>query len=153
MRSSIASAVVLTVWASLNALVALAVVATTALTHRAPALALVLDDAAVASVDARVLGVVSAQAMLANPCIMAVCAFTVVLAWRGVRRGERWAVVTLAGVLVPLAGFAFASDAYLGSANVVANVVSTGFVAVGLVLGALGARGAPAPSTPAASAR
>jgi hypothetical protein len=123
-----AGRVVLSLWAGLNALVAAFVTLSTVMGRSPPALALVMDDPS--RVDPRALAVIQAQAAIANPLILAVCAFVVVLLWT--RPREYWA--TLAATLLPVQAFGFVSDRFLGNTNLAANAVSTVMVAVGLLL-------------------
>jgi hypothetical protein len=123
-----AGRVVLSLWAGLNALVAAFVTLSTVMGRSPPALALVMDDAS--KVDPRALAVIQAQAAIANPLILAVCALVLVLIWTRPREYG----VALAATLVPVQAFAFVSDAFLGHRNVIANVVSTAMVVCGLAL-------------------
>jgi hypothetical protein len=129
--------VILSIWAGLNTLVAAAVTATTVAGRPAPALLLVLDESKVADVDARVLAVVRAQAAIANPLILAVCALLMLLVWR---TQQTW---SLLAVLLPLQAFAFISDGYIGGHNLIANLVSAALVLVGLGLRAAHPRARP----------
>lgn len=121
-------------WSGLNLLVAAAVTLLTLAGRDAPVLAMVLDDAGIAALDPRVLGVVNAQAVFANPCVVALCLLVMVLVVRGVRAGIRWAHTALVVALVPLQAFGFASDAFLQHRNLAANVVSSVVLVAGLVL-------------------
>ena len=127
-------AVLLSVWSGLNLLVALAVTALTLAGHPPPALRFLFDDAQAAQVDPRALAVINAQALLANPCIVALCGLTLVVVWEGVMRRVRWCWVGLCVALLPLQVFGFVSDAALGGKNMAANVVSTLVLVAGLVL-------------------
>ena len=118
-------AVLLSVWSGLNLLVALAVTGLTLAGRPPPALSFLFDEAQAAQLDPRALAVINAQALLANPCIVALCALRLVVVWEGVMRRVRWCWVGLCGALVPLQVFGFVSDAALGGKNVAANVVST----------------------------
>jgi hypothetical protein len=128
-----AGTVLLSLWAGLNALVALAVTVSTLLQRPPPALALMLSDAEIHVVDPRVLAVVQAQAAIANPLIIAVCALALFLAWT---RPPRW-WPALAATLLPVQAFGFISDAFLGGHNLVANLVSTLLLVLGLSLSRL----------------
>jgi hypothetical protein len=129
-----AGAVLISIWCGLNAAVAAYVTVMTIAGRTAPALALVLRPAEVAAVEPRVLAVVSAQAALANPCIIALSALVLVVTWTSVVTASRWALRALAATLVPLQAFGFVSDGFLGNRNLVANVASTGLLLAALVL-------------------
>jgi hypothetical protein len=88
--------------------------------------------------DPRAIDVVNAQAALANPCIVALCAPTLVTIWTSLIRGARWAWLAFAGTLLPLQAFGFISDAFLGHRNFVVNIVSSGLLLVALVLSGFG---------------
>jgi hypothetical protein len=123
-----AGRVLLSLWAGLNALVAAFVTLSTVMGRSPPALALVMDDAS--QVDPRALAVIQAQAAIANPLILAVCAMVLTLIWT--RPKEYWAL--LAATLVPVQAFGFVSDAFLGHRNVIANAISTAMVLAGLFM-------------------
>jgi len=133
-RSLKVGAALMFTWCGLNALVALAVTVITIAGRGSPALSLVLTDAEIATIDARVVGVVNAQAALANPCIIAVCLLVAVLTWKGLLARRRWAFRALVAALVPLMAFGFVSDGYLGNHDLLANVVSSAMVLAGLGL-------------------
>lgn len=141
MTSLRAGAVLLSLWSGLNLLVAAAVTALVALGRPPPALAFVLADAELARTDGRLLRVVESQALLANPCIAALCGLVLALVWKGVVAGQRWALGALAATLVPLQAFGFVSDASLGHSNLGANVLSSLALAAGLALCARGLYG------------
>jgi hypothetical protein len=124
----------LSVWSVLNLLVAAAVTALTLAGRPAPALQLVLRDDQLQAVDARVLAVVKAQALFANPAIVVCCALVLVLLRKGVLGELPWAWRALAFTLLPLQAFGFISDGALGSVNLAANVISSVVLVVGLAL-------------------
>ena len=111
--------VLLTLWAGLNFLVAAFVTLSTVLGQPPPALAIHSDPVAV----------VKAQAALANPLIMAVTAWVLLLTWR--RPNE--SAVPLALTLVPIQAFGFVSDHFIGNANLTANLISSALLLVGLI--------------------
>lgn len=132
-------AIVLTVWCVLEAFVAIGVTALT-LAGATPVFAAtgVRDD------GSPLRRVIEAQAMLANPCIAALASLVVVVVWTSLVKGARWALPALAATLLPLQGFAFVSDGYLGHRNVSANIASTLVLVGGLALARAGAPRAPA---------
>jgi len=129
-----AGAVLLSVWCVLNAAVALAVTIATLAGRAPPALALILSKDEIQRLDPRALAVVNAQAALANPCIVVVCALVLAIVWNGLMKGASWAWWTLAATLLPLQAFGFVSDGFLGHRNVVANLVSAFILVAALVL-------------------
>ncbi|MFT3709321.1 MAG: hypothetical protein QM817_16905 [Archangium sp.] len=129
------------VWTALNFVVALYVTIATVTGHSPPALRLVMSDAQIANVDPSALAVINAQAAIANPLIMAVCAFVVVLLVRA--RHERWAIATLGAILVPVQLFGFVSDAFLGGTAMTANLVSSVVLLGGLAALLKAARPSP----------
>lgn len=128
-----AGTVLLSLWAGLNALVALFVTVSTVLQRSPPALRLMLSEDEIRAVEPRALAVIQAQAAIANPLIIAVCALALFLLYT---RPPRWWPV-LAGTLLPVQAFGFVSDAFLGGRNLVANVVSTVLLGLGLLLSRL----------------
>jgi hypothetical protein len=141
MKSLKAGAVLLTVWSGLNLVVAVANTAATLAARRAPLLALVFTDAEVRRLDPRAIAAINAQAAFANPSATALCMLVLVIVWTGLVARARWAFWALAGSLVPMQVFGFASDAFLGSRFLVANVVSSVVLVAGLALAAFGLRG------------
>jgi hypothetical protein len=125
-----AGPVVLSLWAGLNLLVAAVVTLSTLLDRAPPALSLMLTQAEIRALDPRVLAVIKAQAALANPLIIVVCVWVLVLAFRDARA----AVLPFAATLLPLQAFAFISDGFLGGRNLAANGVSTALLVAGLSL-------------------
>lgn len=134
--------VLLGVWITLNFLVALYVTLATVSGQSPPALRMMLSESQIASVEPRALAVINAQAAIANPLIMAVCAFVVLLLVRA--RHERWAIATLAAILIPVQLFGFVSDAFLGGTAMPANIVSSIVLLGGLA--ALFTSARPSPS-------
>jgi hypothetical protein len=135
-----AGAVLLSIWCVLNAVVALVVTVTTLTGGQAPALALLLRPAEIAALDPRAIAVVNAQAVIANPVIVAVCALVLILTWTSARAGARWAVPALATTLVPLQAFGFVRDSFLRNRNLAANVAATTVLLAALLLMRLGSR-------------
>lgn len=140
MTKARAGLVLLTIWCGLNALVALGVTAMTLAGRSPPALALVMSRAEAQAIDPRALGVIQAQAAIANPCIIAVCAFALFLAWTQVAAGSRRAWGALAGILAMVQAAGYASDAFIGHTNLVPNLISTALLALALGLAATGTR-------------
>jgi hypothetical protein len=132
--------VLLSIWCGLNMAVALGVTAMTLAGRNAPALSLVLADAEIRTLDPRLVAVVNAQAALANPCIVALCALVLVLIWTSLVARARWALPALGGTLIPLQAFGFVSDAYLHNRNLVTNAASTVILLTALALALQGVR-------------
>jgi hypothetical protein len=141
------SAVLLTIWSVLNVAVAVAVTEMTVAGAPAPALRLVMGEAQMHGLDARLLAVISAQAAFCNPCIVALCLLVTVIAWKGLMARARWAWWALVLALLPLQLFAFVSDAFIGWRCVSANVASTVVLSLAFALAAWGLRGQARPET------
>lgn len=137
-RTLTSGAVVLSIWSGLNLLVGAAVTAMILIGRAPPALAMVVPDGEIASLDARALAVVNAQAALANPLIVALCLLVLAIIWTSLVDGARWAFWALVAGLVPLQIFGFISDDYLGHHNLTANVVSSLVLLCGLALARIG---------------
>ncbi|MGC4117710.1 MAG: hypothetical protein QM765_24765 [Myxococcales bacterium] len=138
MKSLKVGAVLLSVWSGLNLLVAAAVTVLTLRGAAPPALGMLMTEAEALRLDPRALAVVNAQAALANPCIVALCAIVLAVVWTSLVARARWALWTLSGALLPLQAFGFVSDAYLGGRNFAANTVSSVVLLAGLGLCARG---------------
>jgi hypothetical protein len=134
MRSLMAGAVLLSLWSGLNLLVAAAVTAVTLSGGEPPALSLVFGPDAPRDLDAKALAVINAQAALANPCIVALCLLVSAITWTSLVARRRWSFWALVVALVPLQAFGFASDAFLGHKNLIANVASSALLFAGLAL-------------------
>jgi hypothetical protein len=127
-------AILLTIWSGLNVLVAAWVTLATVFLGKTPVLSLLYPGVESGSFDPRLVGVIDAQAALANPCIVALCTLVLVSVWSGVLTQNRkffWAVVI---ALVPLQAFGFVSDHFIGDHNLVANVISSLLLCTGLFL-------------------
>jgi hypothetical protein len=133
-----AGAIVLSVWAGLNLIVAVAVTVLTVTGGTPPALGLMLNDAQIHASDPKLIAVVNAQAALANPCIVAFCILVLAIVWTSIVPGVRWALWAVAGATIPLQVFAFVSDSFLGGRNLLPNLISSTLLAAGLGLCALG---------------
>lgn len=132
--------VLLTVWCGLEIVVAAWVTAVTFAGGPPPALALVMSKARISTVDPIAVAVINAQAAILNPCICVVCTMALVLAWRGLARGQRWTLWLLTGTLLPLQVTAFGSDNFLGHRNLSANLISTLMLTAPLALCGAGSR-------------
>jgi hypothetical protein len=129
--------VILTLWGSLNILVASAVTVMTLANKSPPALRLVMSNDAIRRIDPQALAVVNAQAAFANPCIIGFCVLVLTVLWSNRRPpegGSHFSHYVLVPTLVFVQIFAFISDGYLGHKNLPANLLSTLLLAVGLTL-------------------
>lgn len=129
-----AGAILLSLWSGLNLLVAVVVTAMTLSGRNPPALSILFTDAEIRRLDGKVIAVVDAQAALANPCIVALCLVVLGIIWKGLIARMRWSFWVLVCALFPLQAFGFVSDAFLGDRNLVANIVSTAILIIGLGL-------------------
>jgi hypothetical protein len=129
--------VILTLWGSLNILVAAAVTIMTLAKESPPALRLVMSGDAIRRIDPLALAVINAQAAFANPCIIGFCVLVLTMLWSN-RHAPKGASHVSHYVLIPtllfVQIFAFVSDGYLGHKNLPANLVSTFLLTVGLTL-------------------
>jgi hypothetical protein len=129
--------VILTLWGSLNILVAAAVTIMTLAKESPPALRLVMSGDAIRRIDPLALAVINAQAAFVNPCIIGFCVLVLSMLWSN-RRPPQGASHVSYYVLVPtllfVQIFAFISDGYLGHKNLPANLVSTFLLTIGLTL-------------------
>jgi hypothetical protein len=127
----------LTLWGSLNILVAAAVTVMTLAKESPPALRLVMSADAIRRLDPQALAVVNAQASFANPCIIGFCVLVLTMLWSN-RRAPKSSSPVSYSVLVPtllfVQVFAFISDGFLGHKNMPANLLSTLLLAAGLTL-------------------
>ncbi len=78
------------------------------------------------------------RSALFNACALAFCLLMLYVTWSGIAARVKpafWALVVAAGSLQV---FGFRSDAYLGGRNLLANVISSALLLVGLGLSGLG---------------
>ncbi len=122
-------AIPLYVWTGFNLLLALGILASILVFHRdPPALSILFDESRRRALAPDVRATVTALAVLANALIFAFSALILVLVHARAHR------VAVAGALVTVQLFGFASDAFLGNRNLVANLISSGVLGLGLVL-------------------
>lgn len=120
-------AIPLYVWLIFQLLLAFGILfAVLVLHHDPPAIAIMLPKTIALAPEVR--GLISALAVVANAVIFAFCALALVL----VRARSHFAALAFALVVIQLSGFA--SDAYLGHRNWIANLASSAILAVGLLL-------------------
>jgi hypothetical protein len=129
-----AGAIVLSVWSALNLAVALIVTGATVADGHALLLRLLFDEAQRRALDPKLVAIIDAQALLANPCIAALCTMMLVVIWTSLIREARWAFLLLASTLLPLQVFGYVSDATIGNRNLGVNLVSTALLLAGLAL-------------------
>ena len=134
-----AGAIVLSIWSGVNLLLAGAILVFMTISGRnAPGLRILFDEAAVRGLDPRALATVNAIAVLFNACALAFCVLMLYVTWSGVAVGVKSALWALAVGAGSLQVFGFRSDAYLGGRNLLANVISSAVLLVGLGLSGLG---------------
>jgi hypothetical protein len=129
--------VTLTLWGSLNILVAGVVTIMTLAKESPPALRLVMSSDAIRRIDPQALAVINAQAAFANPCIIGFCILVLTMLWsnrRTPKGGGHFSHYVMVPTLLFVQIFAFVSDGYLGHKNLPANLLSTLLLAVGLTL-------------------
>jgi hypothetical protein len=138
----------LTLWGSLNILVAAAVTVMTLAKESPPALRLVMSADAIRRLDPQAFAVVNAQASFANPCIIGFCVLVLTMLWsnrRASRGSSHFSYFVLVPTLLFVQIFAFISDGFLGHKNLAANLISTLLLAVGLTLVLTSSRPEPTP--------
>ena len=120
-------AIPLYLWLGFQLLLALGIlIAVLVLRHDPPAISLILPESIALAPEVR--GLITALAVVANSVIFAFCALALVL----LRARSHFAALACALGVIQLSGFA--SDAYLGHRNLVANLASSAVLAVGLLL-------------------
>ena len=130
----------LSIWSGVNlALAGAILISMTVFGKNAPGLRILFDDAAVRGLDPRALATVNAIAVLFNACAAAFCLLMLYVTWSGVAAGSKAAYWTLVVASGSLQVFGFIADTYLGGRNLLANVISSAVLLVGLGLSGLGA--------------
>lgn len=123
----------LSLWCGLNLLPSLGIIfMVVVLGLNAPAVADSLSPAQVSAVDPRLLANVNGIAVFANGTNAAFCTLCLLVAWRGVRRSEGWALPAL-GIALALALLGgIASDYAAGWRHPEVNVISAAILAGGV---------------------
>lgn len=123
----------------LNLVLALGiVVAIVVLGRHPPSLELYVEAGVRSTLHPHALALVDALGVFANACAAAFCALALVVTWKGVVAGLRWALPSLSVIGVLLLAAGFASDACLGNPNFAVNVGSSLMLGSGLLLCARG---------------
>lgn len=123
----------------LNLVLALGIVgAIVVLGRHPPSLELYVEAGVRSALHPQALALVDALGVFANACAAAFCALALVVTWKGVMPGLRWALPSLSVIGVLLLAAGFASDACLGNPNLAVNVGSSLMLGSGLLLCALG---------------
>ena len=139
MRLRLTGAVLVTCWMGLNLVLALGIVgAIVVLGRHPPSLELFVDAGVRTTLHPQALALVDALGVFANACAAAFCALALVVTWKGVISGLRWALPSLSVISLLLQAGGFASDACLGNANFAMNAGSSIMLGAGLLLCALG---------------
>jgi hypothetical protein len=122
------------IWAGGNLLLAVGILVTMLLLGtNAPSLFILFSKPEIAALDPKALATINGLAIFANACAAAFCIMALALTWRGLCHGEVWCVRLLVACAVPLQGLGFASDIYFRHKDLVANVVSSVILFLGLV--------------------
>ena len=128
-------AALVSLWAGVNLLLALGIVAAMVVLGRSPpSLLLYVTEAERAATPAASLALIHALAVLFNGCAAAFCALVLAAIWKGLVARVRWVFVPVCSTTAFVQACGFASDAYLGHRNLAANVASTLVLAAGLAL-------------------
>ena len=122
------------IWAGGNLLLAVGIlVAMLAFGTNAPSLFILFSKPEISALDPKALATINALAVFANGCAAAFCVLTLMLAWRGLKREEIWCIRLLVACAVPLQGVGFASDGYFRHKDLMANLVSSVVLLIGLI--------------------
>lgn len=138
-------AIVLTVWIGFNLALALGILfAVLVLGKNAPALTILYGDTLATGMDPRALATINAFAVIFNACAAALCGLALAITWYALMRKARWAFWSLSVCLLFLQAAGFASDAFFQHKDIVANVVSSLCLLVGVTATAVGIFRSPA---------
>ena len=133
--------VVITVWAGINLLMGLTVLVNLFFVGPHPLISrVVFSEAELAQLDPRVVATIRSLAILLNASVVAGGILVLVIAWRGLARGEPWAWWTLAGTLAFVQAMQFTGDAAIGNRTLPASVLMSAMAVLGLLLAGLGLR-------------
>jgi hypothetical protein len=121
-----AGAILLSLWTGFNLVLALGILfMLLVLGKNAPALLILYGNLQAEGMDPRALATINALAVMFNACTASICALSLAMVWFGVVRRAVWAFWSLVGCLTFLQAAGFASDAFLGNKDLLANALSS----------------------------
>ncbi len=127
--------VFLSIWSSLNLIVALACnFAITLLHQNSPGLRLLFGDSKIQDFDPNVVAAINMLAVQYNAILVALCVLMLVVIWTSLAKKARWAFWGLLIALSVLQVFGFASVSFFDGINLFAQIVSAVILVVGLGL-------------------
>ena len=133
-------AILLSLWTGFNLVLARGILfMLLVLGKNAPALLILYGDLGAEGMDPRALSTINALAVMFNACAASICALSLAMIWFAIVRKAVWAFWFLAGCLGFLQAAGFASDAFLGNKDVLANTISSllllcGIFSVGIAI-------------------
>jgi TRAP-type uncharacterized transport system fused permease subunit len=131
-------AIMLSIWSSLNVILALGILFTLlVIGNNAPATTILFSGAEVNQIEARALATINSVAVFGNACAASLCALILFVIWGALVQKLAWAFWALVISMCFVQTMGFASDALLGNKNLIANIVSSGILVVGLSLSTL----------------
>jgi hypothetical protein len=99
----------------------------------APSLFILFSKSEISGLDPKALATINGLAIFANGCAAAFCVMALTLTWRGLKYGKVWCIRLLVLCAVPLQALGFASDSYFRHQDLIANLVSSTLLLVGLI--------------------
>jgi hypothetical protein len=134
-------AVVLTISAGFNLLLAAAIlVAIIALGKNPPILYVSLDQAEVAQLPEQVLATFKSLAIYFNSAIVTFCLLSIFVIWAALSQGHKWAFWALFITMGLSQILAFVADSFIGNKTFVVNIVLTAIYLSGIALSWFGLR-------------
>lgn len=134
-------AVVLTISAGFNLLLAAAIlVAITCLGKNPPILYVSLGQAEVAPLGEQVLATFKSLAVYFNSAVVTFCPLSIFVIWAGLSQGQKWAFWALFITMGITQILGFVADSFIGNKTLVVNIVLTAMYLLGMGLSWYGLR-------------
>ena len=122
------------IWVGGNLLLAVGIlVAMLAFGANAPSLFILFSKSEIAGLDPKALATINALAVFANGCAAAFCVMALALIWQALKHGRVWCFQLLVVCAIPLQMLGFASDRYFRQKDLLANLVSSAILTIGLI--------------------
>ncbi len=130
-----AGSIILTIWSGIHGFLASAILATVLLFHgNSPLLIMVFDRSEIAGMDARVIAAMNCLTILYNTCAVAFTVLVLLIIWRNLIHGRRWAFWALLATIGFLEVLAFIASAGVGNARWQVNVILSALYIAGIGL-------------------
>lgn len=126
---------IISFWISFNLLLAVGILASILLLGKnAPAISILFSAEDRYSIKPRIIATINSIAVLQNGVINAFCFVSIAMLWGFHSQGNTWVFWIVSASLMFVQIFGFASDFFLGSSNLFANLFSSLLLLIGIGL-------------------